>query len=132
MSDFVHQRHKTPVRLERPRELILALPPLRSNVNLARIVRLAGGCGVQRIVACGRTRIDAKIARNALQSVQVERPRSLPPVLGRLREQGYRLVGLEQTKGSRNLHEFRFPRRVVLLVGHEREGLPEGGAADAG
>ncbi len=125
MSDFVHQRHKSLVTLERPRELVLALPPLRSNVNLSRIVRTAGCCGVSRIVACGQTRIDAKIARDALQSVQLERHRSLPPVLRQLREQQFRLVGLEQTSGSQNLHEFRFPRRVVLVVGHERDGLPD-------
>ena len=111
VSDFVHQRHKAPIALERPRELILALSPLRSNVNLARIVRTAGCCGVRRIIACGQTRIDAKIARDALQSVQIERHRSLLPVLRQLRDQEYRLVGLEQTSGSQPLYEYRFPRR---------------------
>lgn len=125
MSEFLHQRHKAPIALERPRELILALSPLRSNVNLARIIRSAGCCGVRRIIACGQTRIDAKIARDALQSVQIERHRSLPPVLRQLRDQEYRLVGLEQTSGSQPLYEYRFPRRAALVVGHERDGLPD-------
>ncbi len=123
MSEFEHQRHKPPVTLDRPRELVLALPPLRSNVNLARILRTAGCCGVQRVVAGGQSRIDPRIARDALQFVEVERHRSLAPVLRELRQQDFRLVGLEQASGSQILHEFIFPRRVVLVIGHERDGL---------
>src|SRR5438445_76258 len=39
---FVHQRHKPPSPLSRPRELIPCLAPMRSNVNLSNIVRTAG------------------------------------------------------------------------------------------
>jgi tRNA G18 (ribose-2'-O)-methylase SpoU len=125
MSEFVHERHKAPVALERPRELVVALPPLRSNVNLARILRTAGCCGVQRLIACGQSRIDPRIARDALQFVQVERHRSLTPVLRDLRGQDYRLVGLEQARGSQSLPDYRFARRTVLVIGHEREGLSD-------
>jgi tRNA G18 (ribose-2'-O)-methylase SpoU len=125
MSGFTHQRHQPPTPLDRPRELILAVPPLRSNVNLARIVRTAGCCGISRVVACGGRRVEPKIARDALKSVQIQRPRSLEPVLRYWQRQGYRLVGLEQADGSKNLHDFRFPRRLVLVVGHEREGMDD-------
>jgi tRNA G18 (ribose-2'-O)-methylase SpoU len=122
---FVHQRHQPPSRLERPRELVLAVPPLRSHVNLARIVRLAGCCGIERLIACGHGRIDVKIARDALQQVRIERHRSLAPVLKELGQQDFRLVGLEQASGSHHLHDYRFPRRVVLVIGHERLGLED-------
>jgi tRNA G18 (ribose-2'-O)-methylase SpoU len=123
MNSFVHQRHKPASRLERERELVLAVPPLRSNVNLARIVRLAGCCGVLRLIACGHAKIDPKIARDALQQVQIERHRSLAPILKELRQQGYHLVGLEQTSASRDLHHYPFARRTALVIGHERLGL---------
>ena len=32
-------------------------------------------------------------------------------------------MGLEQSSGSRNLHEFEFKRRSVLVIGHERDGI---------
>ena len=125
MTEFVHQRHKVPTPLERGRELILALPPMRSNVNLSRIVRAAGCCGVRQVVACGPTRLNPKIARDGGEHVQLRVHRSLPPVLAKLRTEGYRLVGLEQTTGSRCLYDYAFPRRCVLVVGNEREGLSE-------
>lgn len=126
MPHFEHLRHKPPSLLERPRELIVASPPLRSNVNLSRIVRLAGCCGVTRIIAAGNAKIDPEIARDAIEAVTVETRRSLAPVLKKLKdEQGYQLIGLEQTTDSENLFEARLPRRMVLVIGHERNGIAD-------
>lgn len=123
MNEFIHQRHKPPTTLERPRELVVAVPPLRSQINLARIVRTAGCCGITRLIACGHAKIDPKIARDALEQIQIERRRSLLPVLRELKSEGYELIGLEQSNDSRSLHEFVFPRRAVLVLGHERTGM---------
>ena len=49
--------------------------------------------------------------------------RSLPPVLDRLKAEGYHLVGLEQTTNSESLFSFGFAPRTVLVVGNERTGL---------
>ena len=103
----------------------MACMPLRSNVNLSTIARTAGCCGVERMVVCGHARIDQKIARDGADSVQLEVRNSLPPVLRTLRADGYRLVGLEQTTNSVNLHEYAFARRTALVIGNERHGLGE-------
>jgi tRNA G18 (ribose-2'-O)-methylase SpoU len=125
MSEPVHMRHKPPQPLDQPRELVLACCPLRSNVNLSRIVRTASCCGIERVIACGRPKIDPEIARDAACTLQLELHRSLPPVLEKLKRDGYVLVGLEQTSESRSLHEYSFPRRMVLVVGNERLGIDE-------
>lgn len=134
MPDFIQQRHKPLVELERPRELVIACAPLRSNVNLSRIVRAAGCMGVRKLYACGTARVIGKIARNAVDDggddaeasgVELEVHRTLPPVLKDLRAEGYQLVGLEQTSGSESIFDFRFERKTVLVVGNERSGLDE-------
>jgi tRNA G18 (ribose-2'-O)-methylase SpoU len=125
MARFVHQRHKPPSALERPRELVVACAPLRSNINLSHIVRTAGCLAVERVICCGNAKIVDKIARDGADAVPLEVHRTLPPVLRSLREAGYRLVGLEQTTGSSNLHQYSFPRRTALVVGNERLGLTE-------
>jgi hypothetical protein len=38
---FVQQRHKARLPLSRPRELVIACVPMRSNVNLSQIARAA-------------------------------------------------------------------------------------------
>ncbi len=123
MDEFVHQRHQPPGRLSPGCKLILACPQLQSNVNLSRIVRVAGCCGVQRLVTCGPGRIDPKIARDAAEQVPVERHRSLSPTLRKLAADDYQLVGLEQTTNARCLWEYPFAPRTVLVIGHERRGL---------
>lgn len=125
MSKFTQQRHPAPTTLERPRELIIAVPPMRSNVNLSRIMRTAGCCGVRRVIACGRPRIDAKIARDSVDQIELETHRTLAPVLKAYQTEGYDLVGLEQTTDSQSIYSFPFPRRTVLVLGHERLGLTD-------
>jgi tRNA G18 (ribose-2'-O)-methylase SpoU len=117
------QRHKRFTELLRPRELVVACPPMRSNVNLSRIVRAASCCGVQRLICCGNAKIISEIARETGDSIHVELHRTLLPVLRRLREEGYPLLGLEQTDGSRSILEYAFPRKAVLVIGNERLGI---------
>jgi tRNA G18 (ribose-2'-O)-methylase SpoU len=125
MNEFVHERHKPKSQLERPRALLVACPPLRSNINLSRIVRTAGCCGITRVIGCGTAKVIGKIARDGADTVQIEVHRTLPPVLKELRSQGYRIVGLEQTTNSKSIYEYSFQRKSVLVVGNERTGLTD-------
>jgi tRNA G18 (ribose-2'-O)-methylase SpoU len=125
MSSFEHQRHKPPTPLSRPRELVIVCAPLRSNVNLSRIARAAGCCGITRIICTGNARLERKIARDGADTVKIEAHRTLPPVLETLRREGYRLVGLEQATNSQSLHTYNFARRTALVIGNERAGLTE-------
>ncbi|XP_065209528.1 probable methyltransferase TARBP1 [Planococcus citri] len=40
------------------------------------------------------------------------------------KEEGYCIIGLEQTTNSKNLSEFSFPKKSVLVLGNEKEGIP--------
>ena len=62
------------------------------------------------MIACGNASIDKKIARDGADAVALEVHRSLPPVLKKLREEGYRVVGLEQTTNSHCLYDYKFER----------------------
>ncbi|HQU44230.1 MAG TPA: RNA methyltransferase [Pirellulales bacterium] len=131
MPNFVHERQKPLSPLERPRELIVACAPMRSNVNLSRIVRTAGCCGVRQVICCGQAKMIDKIARDSIDdenpaAVEIRVHRTLAPPLKELKSEGYRLVGLEQATGSVSLYDFRFDRRSVLVLGNERQGLDDG------
>ncbi|MDZ4852887.1 MAG: TrmH family RNA methyltransferase [Pirellulaceae bacterium] len=123
MPRFEHLRHKPPTELEQPRGLTVVLAPMRSNINLSRIVRLCGCAGIARIIQCGVGKVDREIAREAVDVVEIVKRNSLAPVLEQLGSDGIVRVGLEQTTGSQSLFDFAFPRNVALIVGSEREGL---------
>ena len=123
MDRFVQKRHEKPAPLDRPRELIVACPPMRSNVNLSRIARAAGCCGIRSLICCGNARVVAEIARDSHETLKIEIHRTLPPVLRRLKAEGHQLVGLEQTTGSESLFTFSYQRKCALVVGNERTGI---------
>ncbi|WP_405937844.1 RNA methyltransferase [Streptomyces sp. NBC_00726] len=122
---FEHLRHKPGTPLLRNRELVIACSAFRSRVNLSSVVRTAGCCGVERIIACGNVKLDPKIARDGADNVEIEMRRSLPPVLKKMREDGYTVIALEQATNSKSLHEISFPRKSVIVLGNERTGLKE-------
>lgn len=41
-----------------------------------------------------------------------------------MRRQGYTLIGVEQTANSHRLEQYQFPYQSVLVLGHEKEGIP--------
>jgi tRNA G18 (ribose-2'-O)-methylase SpoU len=125
MPEFEHLRHKPPHALVRPREIVLVCAPMRSNVNLSRIARAASCCGLTRMICTGAAKLERKIARDSADTIRLEIHRTLPPVLEKLRDDGFRLIGLEQTTNSRSLHEYQFKCRTALVVGNERSGLTD-------
>jgi tRNA G18 (ribose-2'-O)-methylase SpoU len=125
MSNFEHERHKPPRDLTQPRELVVVCAPMRSNINLSRIARAASCCGLTRMICCGPAKLDRKIARDATETIEIKGHRTLGPVLAKLRDDGYRLVGLEQTSNSQDLHHYSFERRTALVIGNERTGLTD-------
>ena len=98
---------------------------MRSNVNLSRIVRTAGCCGVRRMICCGTAKVVEKIARETDAHLKLDVHRTLPPVLKKLGHGGHQLVGLEQTTNSTSLFEFGFRRKTVLVLGNERTGVAD-------
>ena len=122
---FEHIRHKPPAELKEPRPIVIACSPLRSNVNLSTIFRSAGCCGIKEVIATGNAKLIGKIARDGADEVKLTVKNSLPPVLKKLKAEGYVLVGLEQTTNSTPLAAYAFPKKCALVVGAEREGLSD-------
>lgn len=123
MSEFEHQRHKPGSNLDRDREIIVACAPMRSNVNISAIARTASACAIEKLILTGTASLISKIARDGAEELEVSVHRTLKPVLLKLQKEGYRLVGLEQTTNSVSMHEYKFLRKTVLVVGNERTGL---------
>jgi tRNA G18 (ribose-2'-O)-methylase SpoU len=77
------------------------------------------------MICTGTAKLERKIARDGADTIKLEIHRTLAPVLAKLRADGFRLVGLEQTTNSRNLHQYEFLRRTALVIGNERSGLAD-------
>ncbi len=126
MSDskkFEHIRHKPRIVLDRERPLVVACSPMRSRVNLSRMVRAAGCFGISSLLISERCKLDPDITRDAIDFVNIRQVRTLGPALKQMATDGYRIVGLEQTTNSQSIYDFRFERVTSLVIGNERQGI---------
>ncbi|RLN39238.1 uncharacterized protein C2845_PM01G00170 [Panicum miliaceum] len=111
-------------------ELIVVASLVDRIPNLAGLTRTCEVFRAAGLVVADKSILQDKQFR--LISVTAEKwlPISEVPVdsvkayLERKRSQGYSVIGLEQTAHSRPLDQFSFPRRTVLVLGREKEGIP--------
>jgi len=119
------------------RHAVLIIDNVRSALNVGSLFRTSDGAGVSRIILCGYTptpidrfgRVQKQIEKTSLgatESVSWDKKESLEETLAciaDLKEDGYLIVALEQTKRSIPLQEFSVPEKVAYIVGNEVEGV---------
>src|SRR3989338_6986873 len=110
----------------------VVLNNIRSLYNVGSIFRTADGAGVEKIWLCGvtgtpdssRTRIE-KTALGAESRVAWEHSSDTLSVIQNLKNQGYQIVLLEQTKQSISYQDFEPKSPVCLVVGNEISGVSD-------
>lgn len=123
-------------------KIVIIANDIRSNHNVGSIFRTAEGLGVEKIFLTGyspypivknenrlphiATKIDkaiSKVSLGAEKLVKFEYQPSILPVLKLLREDGYKIVGLEQSPKSKNLVDYKSSERIGLIIGNEVTGI---------
>lgn len=113
-----------------PSGLVIVLDNVRSAHNVGSAFRSGDAFGVDRIFLCGITAVppSAEIHKSALgaeDSVSWERCASALEAVGKLKEEGYTVVSVEQTVQSVRLDSFtpEKGKRYALVFGNEVEGI---------
>lgn len=123
-------------------ELVVVAHNIRSTHNVGAIFRTAEGMGVSRLMLSGYTpaphfsgdtrlphiadKLHAQIHKTALSAEEIvpfEYHES--PPLDELKSSGYRIAALEQAETSTYLASYKAPKKLVLLLGEEVEGINE-------
>lgn len=123
IKDF-HASRKVP--------LILLLDDVRSLHNVGSAFRTADAFRLDRLILCGITgkpphREINKTALGATESVTWEYFKDPMPVLISYKEDGYRIIVIEQADESISLMDFQLDqdRKYVLIFGNEISGVNE-------
>ncbi|HET9411836.1 MAG TPA: TrmH family RNA methyltransferase [Candidatus Saccharimonadales bacterium] len=122
--------------------IIVIAHNIRSTHNVGSILRTADGFGVKRVFLTGytpyptqpddtrlphiRNKITNQIHKTALgaeQTVPVTYSQDVLGILTALKQQGYRLVALEQGAKAVPLPQLRPAQHVALLLGEEVHGI---------
>uniref|UniRef100_A0A2A4K8N7 tRNA (guanosine(18)-2'-O)-methyltransferase TARBP1 n=1 Tax=Heliothis virescens TaxID=7102 RepID=A0A2A4K8N7_HELVI len=116
---------------ENPSNLIVVASLIDKLPNLGGMARTSEVFGVQTYVVDSLRHLQDKqfqgLSVSAERWINVEevRPgRPLKEYLMKKKEEGYAVVAAEQTSTSSKLQAFKFPKKTLLLLGHEKEGIP--------
>lgn len=111
------------------RTLHLIANDIRSRENVGAIFRTCEFLGVKKLWLTGYTPAPPdpkllKVSLGAELSVAWEQVVDVREAMSRLKEEGFRLIGLELDEGAIDLVEYRKPTRAALLLGNEVSGIP--------
>lgn len=123
-------------------EIILIAHDIRSCHNVGSLLRTAEGLGVNKVHLTGYTpypkmvddirlphladKLNKQISKTALGAenlIDWAYSENIQELLSGLKNEGYTLVGLEQTKQSIKLPDYKAPQKMALLLGREVEGI---------
>lgn len=108
---------------------------------MGSIFRTADAAGIEKIYLCGITPapVDAfggpksqlaKVSLGAEKLVAWERRKSAAILINKLKQQGYKILSIEQSRKSTPYYKFTAPRdskrKLALVLGSEVKGLPQG------
>lgn len=111
-------------------KLSLVLPNIRSAHNVGAMFRTADGCGFEKLYLCGYTatppkvQID-KVSLGAETWMPWEHEPDIIACIQSLKDQGIRIVALEQTRTSISLTDYTPQTPLALVLGHEVDGVSE-------
>lgn len=122
-----NQERKSPLR----NHFILWLHDIRSLHNVGAAFRSADAFGIKELWFSGFTPSPprpeiTKTAIGAEEHVAWKRVKDEANAIKKLKENGYQVIGLEQTKTSIMLQDFKLPtEKVCLILGNEVTGIDE-------
>jgi 23S rRNA (guanosine2251-2'-O)-methyltransferase len=123
-------------------EIIVIAHNIRSTYNVGAIFRTAEGFGISKIILSGYTpyprtindsrlphiadKLTKQISKTALDAEkQVPFEHLEEPSIDMLKQNGYRIVALEQADSSVTLKDYHPPEKIALLLGEEVEGVDQ-------
>lgn len=116
--------------LVRTKGTAIALERIRNPYNIGAILRSAAFFGMDAALLGapaphpGLPADAVRVAEGGAEQLEFARTTDLPDTLGRLRSRGITVIGAE-SEATVNAIGFTYARPVVVVLGHEREGLSE-------
>lgn len=109
-------------------KLFIALDNIRSAENVGSMLRSSDAFNVDKVFFCGITPTskDKKVLKTSLgaeKSVKTEYKKDILLVIEKLKNKGFEIVSLEQTKSSTDIAKYKLKRDILLIVGNEVSGV---------
>lgn len=112
--------------------LVVVLDNIRSMHNVGAAFRTGDAFLIEKIILCGITpqpphREIHKAALGATESVDWAHEKDINTAINDLKSQGFEIIGIEQTSGSRLITDFTIDKskKYALILGNEVDGISD-------
>lgn len=127
-NQFIKTSKDSLNKAEPKTKLIIILENLRSAFNVGSIIRSSECFGVNKLILCGITpgtenQKTLKTAKGTHENVETVHSSSIENTIAGLKEQGYRIVGAETGKGSKDLNFYDMAENTAIIFGNEEIGI---------
>ncbi len=130
-SDILIEKNDRTQAVALKSSLIFYLHNIRSGFNIGSMIRLADGLNIQQVILSGYTATpkNSQVLRASLgaeKNIEITQDdQKLSHLNSLITKDHYELVALETAYPNKNLMKFSFSQKTILLVGNEKNGLPQ-------
>ena len=112
------------------KEIVIVLFGVDYQANLGIIFRVADAIGAKKIYLTGGSaapggQVFERVSRYKERVVEWEYEKDIEKVTGKLKSDGYEIVGVEITEESKRFDIQDWGSKVALVLGNEGHGLPD-------
>lgn len=111
--------------------LVVVADNIRSAMNIGAIFRTADAFAIEKIILCGISAVPpnreiTKTAIGATESVDWYYENDIVKAITHLKDNGYQVIGIEQTNRSILLSDFSFQNgKMAVVFGNEVDGISD-------
>lgn len=112
--------------------VVILMDNIRSAHNIGSVFRTADAFLMEKIYLCGITATPPnkeirKTALGATESVDWEYVEDIHELIPQLKNNGFKILSIEQVDGSQNLMEFQVQpnEKIAIVLGNEVEGVQQ-------
>lgn len=111
--------------------LVIALENIEREFSAGTIVRSANAFGVRHVYIIGKRQWNKRGAMVTDKYLHVHHYAELADFITEMKAQGRKIVAIDNVQGSQPMSQVSLPKEVVLVFGHEGNGLSESLLAEA-
>jgi 23S rRNA (guanosine2251-2'-O)-methyltransferase len=113
---------------DKKQSILVAFDQVTDPQNLGAMFRLSGAFNVDGVIlperkSAGLSPTVSRISTGASEIVPTAEVTNLASALETCKEAGYWIVGTSLAETTTSVHAYKFPEKVVIVVGSEGEGL---------
>lgn len=107
------------------KSIAIAILNLQKEVNVGSIIRTADAASVDEIIIVGRKKWNKSAATGAHYRGRLKRIKTTDEFLDYCKENDYSIVSIEIDEKSKNIFNYIYPEKTMLVIGNEGSGVPE-------